>query len=182
MIEQQLLPPIRPSCRVSGVSPYKLHHDRVQLEGLSPDLLERSHSRNSKDFGHASDSAAPIYARHRIAMVDFNFLWIHLCRLFLIAERSHQITRIATDSNPPAPHASALGCLTSDSIWRPARLSIKPSRFDTTPSQPSLHASRKAWGQPAHATTGARFRKPNAKSRELKKDPGLVDPGPQKLD
>src|SRR5262249_21089416 len=109
MIEQSLLPPIRPSCRVSGVSPCKLHHDRVQLEGLSPDLLERSHSRNSKDFGHASDSAAPIYARHRIAMVDFNFLWFHLCRLFLIAERSHQITSIATDSNSPPPHASALG-------------------------------------------------------------------------
>src|SRR5262249_42216852 len=113
MIEQQLLPPIRPSCRVSGVSPYKLHHDRVQLEGLSPALLVGSHSRNSKDFGHARDSAAPIYGRHRIAMVDFDFLWIHLCRVLLIAERSHQITRIATDSNPPAPHASALGCLTS---------------------------------------------------------------------
>src|SRR5215831_6944791 len=125
MIEQQLLPPIRPSCRVSGVSPYKLHHDRVQLEGLSPDLLERSHSRNSKDFGHASDSAAPIYGRHRIAMVDFNFLWIHLCRLFLIAERSHQITRIATDSNSLrlTPQRSGIRMSTIDRA--------KPFRHDT---------------------------------------------------
>src|SRR5262249_61972454 len=134
MIEQQLLPPIRPSCRVSGVSPYKLHHDRVQLEGLSPDLLERSHSRNSKDFGHASDSAAPIYGRHRIAMVDFNFLWIHLCRLFLIAERSHQITRIATDSNSLrlTPRRSGIRMFDLDSIPRPGPTidRAKPFRHD----------------------------------------------------
>src|SRR5262249_16328783 len=133
---------------------------------------------------HASDSAAPIYGRHRIAMVDFNFLWIHLCRLFLIAERSHQITRIATDSNSLrlTPQRSGIRMFDLDSIPRPARQQTGPSRSDTTPPQPSLHASRKAEGQPASAVTGARFRKPSAKSREVKNDPGLVDPGPQKLD
>jgi hypothetical protein len=38
MIEQQLLPPSRPSCRVSGVSPYKPHHNRIQLKGLTPPI------------------------------------------------------------------------------------------------------------------------------------------------
>jgi hypothetical protein len=41
MIEQQLLPPVRPSCWVGGMSPYKLHHDRVQLEGLGPHVVMR---------------------------------------------------------------------------------------------------------------------------------------------
>jgi hypothetical protein len=59
------------------MSPYKLHHDRVQLEGLSSDLLVRSHGRNLKDIGHASDGALPVYGRHRIAVVDFNLVGIH---------------------------------------------------------------------------------------------------------
>ena len=59
------------------MSPYKLHHDRVQLEGLSPNLLVRSLSRNSKDVGYASDSASSVYGRHRIAVIDFNLVRIH---------------------------------------------------------------------------------------------------------
>src|SRR5262249_39663179 len=113
------------------------------------------------------------YGRHRIAMVDFDFLWIHLCRVFLIAERSHQITRIATDSNPPAPHASALGCLTS--IQFGDRPDNRSSQAVSTrrPRNRACTPRGKPVGYPAHATTGARFRKPNAKSRELKKTPDL---------
>jgi hypothetical protein len=72
-----LLPPSGPSRRVSGVSPYKPHHERVELEGLSPDLLLRSDSRNFKEVGHPSDGPSSIYGRHRIAVVDFNFASIH---------------------------------------------------------------------------------------------------------
>ena len=36
IIEQQLLPPCRPSCRVSGVSPNKPHHDRIRLDRRQP--------------------------------------------------------------------------------------------------------------------------------------------------
>ena len=66
------------------MSPYKPHHDRVELEGLSPDLLIRGHSRNSKELRHPSDGAPSVYGRHRIAVVDFNVLWIHLLPLIFL--------------------------------------------------------------------------------------------------
>jgi hypothetical protein len=78
IIEQELLPSSRPSCRVSGMSPYKPHHDRVQLEGLIPDLVVRRHSCNSEEVGHPSDGAASIYGHHRIAVAEFNLVSIHL--------------------------------------------------------------------------------------------------------
>src|SRR6516225_8795028 len=78
LIEQQLLPSTRPSCRISGVPPYKPHHDRVQLERLRSPLLVRGQSRSSKELGHPSDGAASLYGRHRIPVVDFNFVSIHL--------------------------------------------------------------------------------------------------------
>jgi hypothetical protein len=60
MIEQQLLPPSRPSCRVGGMTPYKPHHNRIQLKGLTaPDLVVCGHSRNSKELGYPSDGRRP---------------------------------------------------------------------------------------------------------------------------
>jgi hypothetical protein len=38
----------------------------------------RGHGRNFKELGHPSDGAASIYGRHRIAVIDFNFVWTHL--------------------------------------------------------------------------------------------------------
>jgi hypothetical protein len=78
MIEQQLLPSVRPPCWVGGMTPYKLHHDRVQLEGLIPDLVVRRHSCNSEELGHPSDGVASIYGHHRIAVAEFNLVSIHL--------------------------------------------------------------------------------------------------------
>ena len=78
VIEQQLLLPPRPSCRVSGMSPYKPHHRGVQLKGLNLVFLVRRHRRNFKEVRHPSDGASSVYGRHRIAVVDFNFVSIHL--------------------------------------------------------------------------------------------------------
>src|SRR5436190_23649099 len=38
----------------------------------------RGHGRNFKELGHPSDGAGSIYGRHRIAVIDFNFVWTHL--------------------------------------------------------------------------------------------------------
>jgi len=97
IIKQQLLRPPRPSCRVSGVSPYKPHHDRVQLKGLSSFPLIRGHSRTSKQLRHPSDGAASVYGRHRIATIRSNFVLLHLLHFF-----SKSVP------NSPPPHASPL--------------------------------------------------------------------------
>jgi hypothetical protein len=81
LIDQQLLRALRPSHRVRGVSPYKPHYGRVHREGLRPpafDIFVRGHSRHIKELGYPRDSAASLYGHHRIAVVDFNFVWIHL--------------------------------------------------------------------------------------------------------
>jgi hypothetical protein len=81
LIDQQLLLAFRPSRRVGGVSPYKPHHGRVHREGLRPpasDVLVRRHSRHFKELGHPRYCATSPNGRHRIAVVDFNFVWFHL--------------------------------------------------------------------------------------------------------
>ena len=60
------------------MSPYKPHHHGVQLKGLNLVFLVRRHGRNFKEVRHPSDDASSIYGRHRIAVVDFNFVSIHL--------------------------------------------------------------------------------------------------------
>ena len=81
LIDQQQLLAFRPSRRVGGVSPYKPHHGRVHREGLRPpasDVLVRRHSRHFKELGHPRYCATSPNGRHRIAVVDFNFVWFHL--------------------------------------------------------------------------------------------------------
>src|ERR1700751_755712 len=60
------------------MSPYKPYHDRVQLQRLIPHLVVRRHRCNSEELGHPSDGAASIYGHHRIALVEFNLVSIHL--------------------------------------------------------------------------------------------------------
>ena len=62
------------------MSPYKPDHRGVQLKGLNLVFLVRRHGRNFKEVRHPSDGASSIYGRHRIAVVDFNFVsirWLH---------------------------------------------------------------------------------------------------------
>ena len=60
------------------MSPYKPHHRGVQLKGLNLVFLVRRYGRNFKEVRHPSDGTSSIYRRHRIAVVDFNFVSIHL--------------------------------------------------------------------------------------------------------
>jgi hypothetical protein len=112
IIEQQLLPPSGPPRRVSGVSPYKPHHERVELESLSPDFLLRGHSCNFKEVGHPSDGASSIYGHHRIAVVDFNFASIHfVAHLRAVTARGN---KPITVSRIPALAPPIFLCLASD--------------------------------------------------------------------